>query len=185
MSSTSQIKAAVDTDFLVHVAAIRKTNPSLLLKHYCIDANQELFVHELLYHHEAKSFNEISCFFSENIVQIHSFLSSMRPHQKLMYEKYIKDLYFKYKAAPFPCDVFFEWRKSQSFGELHSITMCILYSFSIMLSDDGDAKTLASIAKQLFKDRNDIRILNRSEAVNAIETKKEMDRKEQKLFAHA
>lgn len=183
MQELERKNAVIDTDFLVHIAGINAVDPVILLDGYRADAGYDLLMHELVYQNEIHGFERlITPFFEKGIVECFQFIDAMKDHERAMYSQYVREIYGQIKGEKFPeCDVLTWWKSGISLGEIHEISLCLMHSFSILLSDDGEAKNIAIIAKKISNQSN-IQVLNRKDAYKQIESTSRMTRPESRAF---
>jgi len=184
MASDDSMKALIDTDFLTHIADVKSVDPLQAFQHYCEDAKVDVSMHERVYSEEAMSFPATEQFFSCGIVAISRFIATLTLFEKELYKRYINYLFSSYKNIPYPFeDVFEGWQKQCSFGEIHSMALCILHSYSLFLSDDKDSQRIHIIAKKNFEGKS-IRVLNRKSAIDSIESYSSLTRAERRALSH-
>ena len=186
MTTDEKIKALIDTDFLSHIADIKKVDPIQTFKHYCSAAQLDVCMHERVYEEEAKTFPTTTPFFEHKAIEILRFIDALNEDERTLYKMYVTHLYSSFKKEPYPCggDVFQGWQRKCSLGEVHSIAVCIMFAYSIFLSDDKDSKKIHTIAKENFKGKNS-KVLNRKEAIDAITEFSNLTRSERRAISHS
>ena len=116
---------------------------------------------------------------------MHHFVDNMTSGERVYYESLVKDLYYRLNGVryPFP-SVFSMWKPKSSFGEVHSIAMCILFQFHIFLSDDSDSKKVARIVQRSTGSSFYIRVLTRTDAVDILPGSSLLNRTERQKLSH-
>ena len=170
MESTKK-KAAVDNDFLEKLVSIEKFNAFELICLCCESFNVDPIIHSLVYDNEVQQEHPITKkLIDGNVLSIlacESFIPSMA--EQIYYEIVVRDLYYKLKEKELDLkDIFKEWKRQESLGEIHSISMCILIKCDIFLSDDNDSKEIRRLAQSSTRFIKDIQILNRNEFCDKI-----------------
>lgn len=147
--------AALDTDFLVNISQIKREEESRIkiidtfFKNLKIDA----VMHPLVYKHEIPKDNiTIAYLFEHDIVGCPEMKDILGDGEdgKIYYQKTIEELYVKLTGIhKLPVgNVFTEWKRKESLGEIHSTVMCLMCDCGIFLSDDKDSKKLQRIIEQ-------------------------------------
>lgn len=184
--------AAVDTDFVNHVAEITLTDPEpiKLLNSILTKAQLNAIIHPLVYEHEIlQDDRKILKFFVEGVIAQPTFddIFQGNTDREAYYRYLFPELYNTlHGEAPFPpgCNILTYWKRKMSLGEIHSVTMCLVCGCGIFLSDDGDSKRLAQTVKQ--RAMGHIDVYNRSEILTFSQkiSGSNLPKKERRAFAH-
>ncbi len=148
--TNSKNTVAIDTDFITHIAETRMETDSLLKTWRAIfdEVNLAPAMHALVCKNELSTENAIvKKLFEESIVTKINFDSIFGSDntKKQYYLLMLSALYWELKRMPFPFsgeEMLTNWRKKESLGEVHSLSMCLTCGFGIFLSDDEDSKVL-------------------------------------------
>lgn len=158
--------AAIDNDFLDHLAETDGPRDEVcrLIRAFFqgLDIVPEL--HELICRYELPRENPVILrLIQEKTVAIRPLadILTSRSGGGRYYEMLVRNLYKEMEGTDYPCDVFEEWRRQQSLGEVHCVVMCIFLGYACFLSDDGGAKNLQFIVKN--KMTQDIPIYSRAD----------------------
>ncbi|MFI3170249.1 MAG: hypothetical protein R3Y06_09930 [Faecalibacterium sp.] len=169
--------AVIDNDFLDHLSTTRIRGLTdaqhLELFKTFFDALSIIpIVHPLVLQYEILADKDsIRPFFENNIVHPVSKDDILQndPERALFYEVTVKDLYQKLTNELFPCeitDIWTDWIRGYSLGEVHSVVMCLLCNCTIFLSDDGDSKELQRIIET--QSLGKVEVLNRAEVISKL-----------------
>lgn len=182
--------ACVDTDFLIHIAETR-CNVVELLKYLAIAfEKQNLFgvMHPLIYEKELpRDRPVIQKIFKEEIIQVVDldglFTGESGEDRKAYYSFLVPELFKKLKGTAFPVkDIFNDWKRKCSLGEVHSIALCLVYGCALFLSDDDDSKRLQKLSEADF---GIVTVLSRSAFFNSNELKNEIPRPIRRQLSHS
>lgn len=182
--------AAVDADFILHVAEINRPPKQVtdILEQILASLDLCAVVHPLVYDKELtiKS-GTVSMLFSENVIRNLSFdrdIFQSDPGKEAYYRFLISELYQRFSGISLPSgvDVIRYWTRQSSLGEIHSIAMCLICGFGLFLSDDRDSKALKRIVEQQSLGR--IEIYNRQEVLDQCNDACGLPRADRKAFAH-
>lgn len=181
--------ACVDTDFIIHIAET-KCSVDDLLKYLTIAFEKKKLsgvMHPLVYEKELPQDKPIiQDIFSEKIVRVVDlkgvFADKDGEARKAYYSFLVPELFKKLTGKSFPVqDIFSEWRRKCSFGEIHSIALCLVCGCVLFLSDDNDSKRLQKLIKTDF---GIVAVSSRSEFFNSDELKSDIPRRIRKQLAH-
>lgn len=158
--------AAIDNDFLGHLADTRGQEAEVcgMIRRFFQGLDYAPELHELICRHETpRDHPVILRLLREKVVEIRPLrdILTSRPGGGRYYEMLVRNLYKEMKGADYPCDVFEEWIRHQSLGEVHCVAMCFLLNYICVLSDDGDAKDLRQIMSD--KTARDVPIYSRAD----------------------
>ncbi len=170
-------EAAIDNDFVMHLAEINWTMKELNEKVGVFFSSMDIcpIMHELVYTNEMqggadfKDKTKAMSFFQNNIInekKMNSFLETNA--KKKYYEMVFKEIYRDLKGN-LPAgikNIFVDWVAHSSLGETHTVAMCCVLECDIFLSDDGDSKQLATILEN--KKAFSINVYNRSDAMKEL-----------------
>lgn len=166
--------AVVDTDFTIHIAQSKMPAEDILhvLKLVLEELGISAAVHPLVYDHEIPRDNIVVVqLFAERILEKAEFSDIFQgddaKEKRAYYIMLLSDLYFSLKQSAFPAPKGQEleyWARMQSFGEVHSLAMCLVCECGIFLSDDGDSKWLKTYIEQ--KSIGKVEVYNRRELLD-------------------
>lgn len=164
--------AIVDNDFMNHLVDSKLSDEQLITNLRFIFSSLELstVVHPLVYKYEVLRDNKrIQTLFQESIVQQMSFSDAFECNSdaEAYYCYLVGELYGYLKGTEFPAtgrDILTYWKRKESLGEIHSMSMCMTCGCGIFFSDDSDSKRLAEyiIQKSLGK----VDVYNRNEMID-------------------
>ena len=168
--------ACVDTDFLIHVAETKCAAIDLLK--YLAIAFEKLglcgVMHPLIYEKELpQDMPIIQQVFEDQIIQVVDLDSLFSVEdgesKKAYYSLLVPELFKRLTGQNFPVeDIFNEWKRKCSFGEVHSIALCLVLGCRLFLSDDSDSKRLR---KFIDSDLGSVEVLTREDFFNSPELK--------------
>ena len=162
--------AIVDNDFVNHLVD-SKISDELLTSNLLYIFNSlklNAVVHPLVYEHEVLlDKKRIQLLFQKTIIQQVAFddVFECNSDAEAYYCYLVSELYGHLKGTEFPAvgrDILTYWKRPESLGEIHSMSMCMICGCGIFFSDDSDSKKLAKyiIQKSLGKvdvyDRNEM-----------------------------
>lgn len=182
--------AAVDADFVFHVAEIERPPKQVaeILKQILESLELHAVVHPLVYDKElAIKSGTVSMLFSENAIRSLSFeqdIFQSDPGRETYYRFLVPELYQRLMGTSLPnnADVVTYWKRQSSLGEVHSVAMCLICGFGLFLSDDRDSKALKRIVEQ--QSLGQINIYNRQEVLDQCSDACGLPRADRKAFAH-
>lgn len=184
--------AAVDTDFINHVAEINQpgANVAKLLDAVLSGVNLSAIVHPLVYKYEVLADDpKVRVFFEKGIIAQPTFEDILQGNaEREGYYKYlIPELYnILHANDPLPegIDVLTYWMRRKSLGEIHSVAMCLVCGCGIFLSDDGDSKILSRTIQQ--RSLGEIQVYNRKEIldISQEDADPKLPKGDRKAFAH-
>lgn len=182
--------ACVDTDFLIHVAETKCAAIDLLK--YLAIAFEKLglcgVMHPLIYEKELpQDMPIIQQVFEDQIIQVVDLDSLFSVEdgesKKAYYSLLVPELFKKLKGEKLPVeDIFNEWKRKCSFGEVHSIALCLVFGCRLFLSDDSDSKQLR---KFIDSDLATFEVLTRKDFFNSRELGNEIPRPIRRQLSHA
>lgn len=182
--------ACVDTDFLIHVAETKCAAIDLLK--YLAIAFEKLclcgVMHLLIYEKELPQDTPvIQQVFEAQIIQVVDldalFSGEDGEARKAYYSFLVPELFKKLKGEKLPVeDIFNEWKRKCSFGEVHSIALCLVFGCRLFLSDDSDSKQLR---KFIDSDLATFEVLTRKDFFNSRELGNEIPRPIRRQLSHA
>ena len=147
-------RAAIDTDFLTHLAGIRNIDDVYaLIVRFFIAMDVEVIMHPLVYEHEKSPTANpiIDKLFAEGIILVPALqdILDAKPGGRLMYEGMVMQMYGDYTGKKYPLsDVCSGWQKGCSLGEVHSAVMCVFLGCEYLFSDDmGAVRHMSRIIK--------------------------------------
>ena len=181
--------ACVDTDFLIHVSETKCT-PEETLK-YLVIAFQKFerigIAHPLVYENEMpKDHAVVAEIFRAGIIQIIQwgdiFGGDEGEERKQYYEYLVPQIFRKLTGLDFPVrDIFNDWKRQCSLGEVHSISLCLVCECDLFLSDDSDSKRIQRLIKEDF---GEVRVLSREEIFGDPRLRDDIPRKFRKKLSH-
>ena len=186
------LQAAVDTDFINHVLESRTTNDvSMYLAKVLTDLGLSAIMHPLVYENELdKNSIKINKLFEDKIISKVEF-NQILPNEaaREYYIFLVKELLFvllgdhsisEYTAH----DIFDVWKRKSSYGEVHTISMCLIMECGIFLSDDADSMKLKCIIEE--RKLGEIQVYNRREIIkkHTEEAEIQIPRKERIKITH-
>ena len=182
--------AAVDTDFISHVAdmhfPIEKT-ASIFAK-VMQELGYEAIIHPLVYEKEIL-LEKQKYFIVKGIINLPTFedLFSGDLEKKAYYTILFAELFKKLNGVELDLgkiDVFTYWKVKSSMGEAHTIAMCLVCGCGIFLSDDDDSKKLQLIVRN--NALGSITVYNRDECISQLKERGEtsLSKRERKAFTH-
>lgn len=163
--------AAIDTDFISHIIESKVGIDVVIDKLKIIFSELKLavIIHPLVYKHELMHNNpSIKRLFDDKIILQVEFedIFNGDEDKKLYYIYLLEELYHHMHGELYPFkdnDAFVKWKKGQSLGEIHSLSMCLVSGCGYFLSDDKGSKTLAIYINTLTGNR--IIVYSREELV--------------------
>lgn len=190
MTSTLEKKwACVDTDFLIHISET-KCAPDDTVTYLAI-AFEKIgrigIAHPLVYQNEIpKDHVVVSKIFKEKVVQIVQwddvFVGDKAEDRRLYYQYLVPQIFRKLTGLDLPItDVFTEWKRHCSLGEVHSISLCLICGCDLFLSDDRDSKRIQRLIREDF---GDVSVLSRAEVFRDPRLNGEIPRDFRNKFAH-
>jgi len=176
---------AVDTDVLYHLAEMKDCMQLDLTGRFFQELEYSPIMNERLCEHELENAPEtVTEFFKSDIVQKSKFIDKLKPSERRYYERVVKDIYKRLKGTDYPHEsVFKGWTKGKSFGEVHSIAMCLLFQICIFLSDDSDSKKIERFVNSSMGVGNKIIVLTRKDAAANL-PKSAFNRKERQKLTY-
>ena len=77
----------------------------------------------------------------------------------------VPELYYALRGEQLPegTNILTYWKRKCSLGEIHTVSMCLVTSCSLFLSDDGDSKALMNIVLEKFAAHIDV--YNRNDVI--------------------
>lgn len=186
-------QAAVDTDFINHLLESRTTEDiGLYLVKVLTDLNLTAIMHPLVYQHELNKANEkINKLFADRVILKVEFANILPDEEARDYYIYlVKELLFSILGDASiseytPDDIFNKWKYKSNYGEVHTISMCLIISCGIFLSDDDDSKYLKRVIEE--KNLGQIIVYNREELLrkHTEEAETPIPRKERNRMSHS
>lgn len=135
-------------------------------------------IHELVYHNEmmdggasAKTRGRIQNLCDNQVVEIKP-LDEIKSNiiKKKYYEMVFKEICKEFHGYVIDIDIFYDWKKKCSLGEIHSLTMCASEGYGIFLSDDHGSKKIAEVINARFvPGEKAIKVYDRKEAVDILQ----------------
>ena len=137
--------ALVDNDFMHKIASLSMDDKEwmTLMKKFFEELNCTAGVHSLVYTHEMldESAPELGKKRIKELVKLKTLLiqdlptlladDNLRIYYKHVFEEISNDFLGQVPVT----DIYVEWKHGHSLGEIHSISMCILFEFGIFLSE--------------------------------------------------
>lgn len=164
--------AAIDNDFLSHLVETSGSQKEIcsLIRDFFqgLDLSPEL--HQLIWQYETDQKNPIiRQLLVEKVMAFRALpdILTTRPEGGRYYEFLVRNVYREMTGREYPCDVYTEWRKFQSLGEVHCAVTCLFLNYVGLLSDDKEAKSLKTIMKH--KAGRPVQILNRTDCRNYLQ----------------
>jgi hypothetical protein len=162
-----QNSAAIDTDFLNHVVSMKclQSDISAILIKMFSTHSIECIMHPLVYKHEVQSSKPLFLFTSK-IIQVPSLSDIFEDETQKQYycEILVPELYKQLTGEVYPIDasnILNQWKSGKSFGEVHTVSMCLLCGCALFLSDDHGSKQLQQIIETTSM--GSVKVYNRSE----------------------
>ena len=184
--------AVLDNDFINHLVECRMDNDRLfsILRTAFERLNLTAVVHPLVFEKEVlQSDKRIAALFAEQILRKAEFddIFQGNREKKKYYIYLIKQLYYGLKNQHFPVSddqVLTYWVRRNSFGEIHSITTCLVCQSAMFLSDDKDSKTIQAYAMR--KSLGCVNVLNRNDFFEKYisEGNTDISKKERRSLTH-
>jgi len=182
-------RAAIDTDFLNHLAGIRDIDDvyALIVRFFCA-MDVKVIMHPLVYKHEKSPTSNpiIDKLFTEGIITVPTMqdILEAKPGGRLMYEGMVTQVYGDYTGKKYPLsDVCSGWQKGCSLGEVHSVVMCVFLDCEYLFSDDMDAvRHLCKIMK--MQTQTSVDVLNRKMCGEKIKGSDIITGKERRLLSY-
>lgn len=182
--------AAVDADFIFHVAEIDRTPKQIaeILGQILSSLGLCAVVHPLVHGKELTPRSEkIDMLLKEEVIRCLSFEKDIFQSDSTKEEYYrylVPELYRRLTGDQLPDDedVLTYWRHRSSLGEIHSVAMCLICQFGLFLSDDRDSKALKQIIEQQMSEKIDV--YNRREVLDRCSDICGLPRADRKAFAH-
>lgn len=182
--------AAVDADFVFHVAEIKRLPKQVveILDQILISLDLYAVIHPLVHDKELNPKNEtISTLFTEDVIRVLSFDQDIFRHdsaREAYYRFLVTELHRRLTGTTMPdnTDVVTYWKRQSSLGEVHSVAMCLICGFGLFLSDDRDSKALKQIVEQQSLGKIDI--YSRQEVLDQCCAACGLPRADRKAFAH-
>lgn len=186
--------AFVDTDFILHIAGIHKSDIEICCMLKTVLLRLEVFaaVHPLVYENELPKTNTIvNKFFEEEIIAKPTLQEIFKNNQeKTDYYAFVfSTLLSRFSGIHTVYDyetVKSYWKRGQSLGEIHSIAMCIVYNCGLFLSDDSDSKKILAQAQDICLPY--LKVYNRKDIISVAQTEGYQlfsSRHERQAFAHS
>ena len=160
--------AAVDNDFLNHIAETKM--PPKKIASYMTDAFSNLklvaVMHTLVYEKEVLHNEQTDLFFDDHIIHVVDFSDIFQESsaKKKYYCQLVARFYNQLNGVHIPAageTVLSYWKRQESLGEIHSLSMCLTTGCAIFLSDDGDSKYLKEYIER--NSLGDVKVYNREE----------------------
>lgn len=164
--------AAIDNDFLSHLVETSGSREEIcsLIRDFFQDLDFSPELHQLIWQHETEQDNPVirQLLIDRTVVlRTLSDILTARPGGGRYYEFLVRAVYRDMTGLDYPCDVYEEWRSSQSLGEVHCVVACLFLNYACLLSDDKRAKNLKTIMRH--KAGRPVEILNRADCQNRIQ----------------
>ena len=182
-------RAAIDTDYLSHLTAIRDYNDVFeLIVRFFTALDVEVLMHPLVGEFEKSPTPNpvLDKLFSEGIITLPAMTDILcaKPGGKLLYEGMVSQIYGDFTGIRYPLgNMYSNWPKRQSFGEVHTATMCVLLDCKYLFSDDtGAVRHLSRIIKS--QTQATVEILNRKMSVERLVDSALISRKERRLISY-
>lgn len=163
--------AVVDNDFIIHLVESRLEDDVLLssISHIFDDLGLTALIHPLVYEKELPQDNvRVKLMLHRSIIQRVQFSDIFQnDEQEAYYYFLVQELYHARTGRDFPVsgkDIQVYWKRRDSLGEVHSISMCMVCGCGIFLSDDSDSKWLGSYVRN--RAMGSIAVYNRTELVD-------------------
>ena len=185
--------ALIDNDFVQHLAEIEYIDEDhwkdLILRLF-IALDCSLAFHELLYRNEVMDISNsdvvkkrIAGFVKDGHIEIKNLDiiqsdSAREEYYGIVFEEVCNDIlgYIPVK------DIFNDWSRGNSLGEIHSLTMCAVCGYALFLSDDSDAQRIRVFLQRKFM-ANSINVYNRENCLEvALENGGAFGRLEKRLI---
>ena len=160
--------AAVDNDFLNHI--IEAQMPIEEITSYMMETFSELgltaIMHPLVYEKEVLHTDRADSLFENRAICVVSFSDIFQdsPAKKLYYLRLVAQFYNALNGVCIPTseeNILTYWKRQESLGEIHSLSMCLTNGCAIFLSDDGDSKYLKKYIEA--NSLGDVKVYNRDE----------------------
>lgn len=167
--------ALIDNDYIQHLMQINLENEELwlnLIQRLFSALGYKIKIHELVYKNELmdKGTSENMKKKSRNLVNNEivtiACVEEIRTDymQKMYYEMIFEEI-CRYILGEMPVgNVWTEWRRKSSLGEIHSLSMCATLGYDLFLSDDSDSKEIMRFIDEKFVDQN-IKVFNRNDSM--------------------
>ncbi|MBE5912367.1 hypothetical protein [Pseudobutyrivibrio sp.] len=170
--------ALVDNDFMHKIASIvmQESEWISLVGRLFHDLGCIAGVHSLVYINEMmdvsapehgknriKSLTEKEMLLIQDLNKI-LYDDDLRNYYKIVFMEICNEYYGEVPIE----DIFTQWKRNCSLGEIHSITMCVLFEFGIFLSDDIGSKTIARSVVENKLCPNTIIVYSREDAIDYI-----------------
>lgn len=169
-----QNSAAIDTDFLNHVVSMKcsQSDISTLLDNMFSALSIECIMHPLVYQNEIQS-SKPEFLFTAKIIQVPSLSDIFEDETQKQYycEILVPELYKQLTGEVYPIDfknILNQWQSGKSFGEVHTVSMCLLCGCALFLSDDHGSKQLQQIVETTSM--GSVKVYNRSDFLKLYET---------------
>jgi len=185
--------ALIDNDFIQHLTKVEYGDEEQwkdLIDRLFKALDYSLAFHELLYRNEVLDEGTSSIvkrrvlgLIKEEKVFIESISiikkdTSKTEYYKIVFEEICNDILGKKPVD----DIFKDWKRGKSLGEIHSLSMCVVCNYKLFLSDDDDSKKIRSFLKRKFVE-NSICVYNRDECLDmAIENGASFKRLEKRIL---
>jgi len=177
---------AVDTDFILHLAEMKNCDPISLARRFFEALRFSPVLNETLFVHELEPLSAtVQLFFEQEIIHVLYFIGDLTNEKRVYFERVVRDIYYRLKGDQYPLSsVFSGWEKKSSFGEIHSVAMCILMQLHIFLSDDKDSKIIERIVRNSMGRNSSVTVLTRADAVGIIPEDSSLSRAEKRKIGH-
>ena len=163
--------AVVDNDFIIHLVESRLDDDVLLnsIRRIFDDLGLTALIHPLVYEKELPRDNvRVKLMFRQSIIQKVQFADIFQNEEQEEYYYFlVQELYHARTGNDFPAsgkEIQVYWKRRDSLGEVHSISMCMVCGCGIFFSDDKDSKWLGNYIRN--KAMGSITVYNRTELVD-------------------
>ncbi len=172
--------ALIDNDFIQQLAGLNYEDEKWLkmLSAMFVGLGCKAGIHELVYDNEmmddgapARAKGRIHFLCDNQVVEIMP-LDEIKNNilKKKYYEMVFKEIYKEFHGDVIEIDIFNDWKKKCSLGEIHSLTMCASEGYGIFLSDDHGSKKIAEVINARFvHGEKAIKVYDRKEAVDKLQ----------------
>ena len=181
-------RAAIDTDYLSHLTAIRDYNDVFeLIVRFFAELDVEVLMHPLVDEFEKSPTPNLVLdkLLSEGIITLPTMTDILRakPGGNLLYEGMVAQIYGDFTGKRYPMsNMYSNWPRGQSLGEVHTAAMCVLLDCKYLFSDDTDAvRFLSRIIKS--QTQATVEILNRKMSVERLIGSALISRRERRLIS--
>ena len=180
--------ALIDNDFLEHIVEINRGPEEKveMMKKAFRSLSISAAMHPLVFEKELVKAQTRLCFFDTGVVDrlLFSDCFAEDSDEESYYCWLVPELYKKFMGKELGAehkDVLTYWISHESFGEVHSMAMCLVCGCAMFLSDDRGSKMLRGIIEREYSET--IRVYNRKDFVAQMPDGV-FSRSERKSFSH-